>query len=95
MEVFRAKRQSNDEAVAFSFCYTIGAIFSLALLGFSIYGIQDSYAGKSTKRAQDIENAIESWQTGGQRDIFTNALAFSIYETNDEEFKKENATLIA
>ena len=90
------KKTSNDDAVAFSFCYTIALVVSLALFGFSIYGFQDGLQGNSTKRAQEIEDAIMAWQNT-LREQFTKEMSFDLYErtTADEgEFEKGGATLL-
>ena len=59
----RQKKRDNDDAVFFNFCYTVLTVFALGLFVTSIYGIVDAHAKTSSKKAQDIQDKIEAWQT--------------------------------
>ena len=87
MEYFNEKPKENDEAVAVNFCYTVSIILGLGLMGMSIFGLQDASAGTATKKAQEIEEAIEEWQQTLRADFTTN-LSFMLYRKDaaQEEF---------
>ena len=55
------KPNSRDDSIFFSFCSTIALILTLGVFVSSLYGVGDAWAESSTKRAQEIESKIETW----------------------------------